>query len=126
MTEQYKEKLGAVLWREAIRAFKDRRYEHRETQLFNLRENPDELVIQHHDPAVVALTGNRPAPNQVNLAGDPRHAAKLKEMQERLLAEMRRFDDPFRLWNQPGDNLPVPAEPTAPPAPAAKKKSAKG
>jgi choline-sulfatase len=98
----------------------------RESQLFNLRENPDELLIQHHDPAVVALTGNRPAPHQINLAGDPRHAAKLREMQERLLSEMRRFDDPFRLWNQPGDNLPVPAEPTAPPAPAAKKKAAKG
>lgn len=97
----------------------------RETQLFNLRENPDELLLQHHDPALVALTGRRPAPHQINLAGDPRHAARLKEMQALLLAEMRRHDDPFRLWNQPSDNLPIPPEPSAP-APAAKKKSTKG
>jgi len=29
---------------------------------------------------------------QVNLAGDPAHAAKLKEMQDLLLAEMRRLE----------------------------------
>jgi choline-sulfatase len=87
----------------------------RETQLFNLRDNPDELLLQHHDPAIVALTGHRPAPHQVNLAADPRHAAKLREMQDRLFAEMRRHDDPFRLWNQPADNLPRPPEPALPP-----------
>ena len=32
----------------------------RETQLFNLAENPDELLEQHHDPAVIALTGQTP------------------------------------------------------------------
>ncbi len=87
----------------------------RELQLFNLRENPDEFLAAHHDPAVVALTGRRPAPHQVNLAGDPRHAAKLRELQALLLAEMRRHDDPFRLWDQPADGLPRPPNPdTAP------------
>ena len=95
----------------------------REIQLFNLRENPHELLRQHHDPAVVALTGHRPAPHQVNLAGDPRHASRLKAMQALLLAEMRRHDDPFRLWDQPGDNLPPAPEPTL--APASKAKGAK-
>ena len=45
-----------------------------ETQLFNLAENPDELLRQHHDPAVIARTGNTPKPNQTNLADDPAHA----------------------------------------------------
>ena len=87
----------------------------RELQLFNLRENPDEFLAAHHDPAVVALTGRRPAPHQLNLAGDPRHAAKLRELQALLLAEMRRYDDPFRLWDQPDDGLPRPPEPAAGP-----------
>ena len=42
-----------------------------ETQLFNLAENPGELIEEHRDPRVVALTGNRPATNQRNLASDP-------------------------------------------------------
>lgn len=76
-----------------------------ETQLFNLAENPYELLEQHHDPKVIALTGNTPARNQRNLAGDPRYAAKLQEMETLLLDEMRRHDDPYRLWNQPRDGL---------------------
>jgi arylsulfatase A-like enzyme len=82
----------------------------RETQLFNLAENPDEFLAQHHDPKVIALTGVTPAKNHVNLAGDPRHADKLKEMEALLLAEMRRLNDPWRLWNQPKDRLMVPPE----------------
>lgn len=92
----------------------------RETQLFNLRENPDEFLEQHHAPAVVALTGVKPAAHQRNLAGDPRHAAKLAEMETLLLAEMRRLNDPWRLWNQPADGLTPPVD-----APAAKKKNKK-
>jgi choline-sulfatase len=87
----------------------------RETQLFNLAENPYELLEQHHDPRVIALTGNTPAKNQRNLAGDPRYAAKLREMEAVLLEEMRRHDDPYRLWQQPKDGLKAPNE--APPAP---------
>lgn len=73
----------------------------RRTQLFNLAENPHELLEEHTDPAVARLTGNRPDPNQRNLADDPRYAEKLAEMEALLLAEMRRLDDPYRLWNQP-------------------------
>lgn len=75
----------------------------RETQLFNLSQNPREFIVEHHDDAVVALTGHRPEPHQVNLAGDPRYADKLAEMEALLLAEMRRLDDPYRLWDQPRD-----------------------
>lgn len=92
----------------------------RQTQLFHLTENPDELVEQHHLPANIALTGVTPKAHQTNLARLPEHANKLKEMQELLLAEMRRMEDPFRFSNQPNDNLP----PVPPPArKAAKVKS---
>ena len=77
-----------------------------ETQLFNLSENPHELLRQHHHPSVKALTGNDPLPGQINLAGNPRYATKLAEMEELLLAEMRRLDDPYRFWDQPDDGLP--------------------
>lgn len=74
---------------------------YRKTQLFNLTRNPHEFLPEHHDPAVIALTGITPQPHQTNLADDPRHAGKLREMEAALLEEMRRHDDPFRLWNQP-------------------------
>jgi len=80
----------------------------RQTQLFDLSQNPHEYLIEHHDPQVTALTGITPEKHQVNLAGDPRYADKQKEMEALLLAEMRRLHDPWRLWNQPGDDLPPP------------------
>ena len=67
------------------------------TQLFNLSENPDELLPEHGKP---------------NLADNPKHTEKLKEMQALLLAEMRRLDDPYRFSNQPTDDLPAPPQPT--------------
>jgi arylsulfatase A-like enzyme len=91
----------------------------RETQLFNLAENPEEFLDQHQDSKVVALTGRRPTKQQHNLAADPRYAAQLAEMEALLLAEMRRLNDPYRLWNQPNDGLQPPPEPSA-----AKKKGA--
>lgn len=94
----------------------------RQTQLFNLKDNPDELLVEHHDRRIVALTGNKPKKHQVNLANDPRYADKLKEMRALLLEQMRRYDDPWRLWNQPGDNLPPPPASAPKPAKAGKKK----
>ncbi len=84
----------------------------RETQLFNLAENPEEFLIEHHDPAVVDQTGVKPEAHQVDLAEDPKYAAKLVEMKALLLAEMRRFDDPWRLWDQPDDGLVTPKDET--------------
>jgi arylsulfatase A-like enzyme len=81
----------------------------RETQLFNLKQNPEEFLLEHHAPEVSALTGATPEKHQINLAKDPRHADKLQEMQTLLLAEMRRLNDPYRLWNQPDDGLTPPA-----------------
>lgn len=73
----------------------------RETQLFNLKENPNELMIEHFSPEVIAITGNKPKANQVNLANDPRYADKLAEMEALLLEQMKSMGDPYRLWNQP-------------------------
>ncbi|RMG32911.1 MAG: hypothetical protein D6725_16750, partial [Planctomycetota bacterium] len=75
------------------------------TQLFNLNDNPLEFLTQHHDAAVVRLTGARPSQEQTNLADDPRYAAKRKELEALLLAEMRRLGDPYRLWDQPQDGF---------------------
>ena len=57
----------------------------RETQFFNLKDNPNELLIEHHDAKVVALTDATPTKHQVNLAGDPQYADKLAEMEALLL-----------------------------------------
>jgi arylsulfatase A-like enzyme len=73
----------------------------RETQLFNLAENPHEFLKQHHADQVTALTGSPPSESQVNLAGDPQFTAQRKELEGLLLAEQQRLDDPYRLWDQP-------------------------
>ena len=44
---------------------------------------------------------NTPSTGQVNLADDPKHAAKRKELEALLLNEMKRLNDPYRLWDQP-------------------------
>ena len=75
----------------------------RQTQLFNLKDNPEEILIEHHAPEVVAKTGYQPNEKQVNLSDDPKFARKRREMETLLLAEMRRLEDPFRFWDQPQD-----------------------
>ncbi len=77
----------------------------RETQLFNLKDNPHELLAEHHDAKVTAVAGTSPTKLQVNLAKDPQHAAKLAEMRALLLAEMRRLNDPWRFTDQPDEGL---------------------
>lgn len=73
----------------------------RETQLFNLKVNPHEFLTQHQGASVSRLTGVKPGQHQMNLADDPQYAGKRKEMEALLLAEMKRLDDPHRLWDQP-------------------------
>ena len=70
----------------------------RETQLLNLAENPNEFLAEH----------GKNDPKLTNLADDPAHAARRKEMEELLLSEMRRLNDPWRLWDQPNDGLEAP------------------
>lgn len=68
----------------------------KETQLFNLRENPNELLIEHHAIELVRLTGNQPTAMQRNLADDQAFAEKRKEMEALLRREMEILDDPYR------------------------------
>lgn len=75
-----------------------------ETQLFNVKDNPEEFLREHQAEPVLALSGAKPKPHQVNLSSDPRYAEKLAEMEALLLSEMQRLDDPWRLWNQPPQN----------------------
>ncbi|WP_340157790.1 sulfatase-like hydrolase/transferase [uncultured Maribacter sp.] len=62
----------------------------RETQLFNLAENPNEYIAEH----------SKPTEMQNDLAENPKYAAKLAEMENLLLKEMQNYGDPFRLWDQ--------------------------
>ncbi|YCM43967.1 sulfatase-like hydrolase/transferase [Verrucomicrobiaceae bacterium 227] len=77
----------------------------RQTQLFNLKENPNEFLKEH---------GKTDA-KLVNLAGDENYAQKLAEMEALLLSEMRKHNDPYRLWNQPKDGLTPPKKAAAKP-----------
>jgi len=81
-----------------------------QTQLFNLAENPHEFIQESHDVKVTNLTGVTPSTTQTNLAADPKYKEKIAEMEALLLEQMREFDDPYRLWNQPDDGLESPKQ----------------
>lgn len=68
-----------------------------ETQLFNLAENPHELIAQHHDSRIVELTGYKPKHEETNLADDPKYVSKRKELEALLLQQQKSHDDPFLL-----------------------------
>lgn len=88
----------------------------RMTQLFNLAENPNEFLPEHHNPEVMALTDIHPTAEQTNLANEPKYADQRARMEALLLAEMRRLNDPWRFSDQPDDHLPPPPEPVRKPA----------
>ena len=81
------------------------------TQLFNLHENPQEFLAEHHAASVAEAIAAVPQPLQKNplqknplqknLAADPAHSDKRAAMEAVLLAEMQRHDDPFRFSDQP-------------------------
>jgi arylsulfatase A-like enzyme len=62
----------------------------RETQLFNLAENPHEYLPEH------GKTGEM----ETNLAENPRYVDKLQEMEALLLEQMTAHKDPYTLWDQ--------------------------
>lgn len=62
----------------------------RETQLFNLAENPHEYLPEH----------NKSGEMETNLASNPKYADKLAEMETLLLEQMIVNNDPYRLWDQ--------------------------
>ena len=67
------------------------------TQLFNLQQNPHELLAEHHQPAVSTLLPTPPTAQQINLADQPEYATQLQQMQQLLKAEMQRLNDPALL-----------------------------
>ncbi|MCA9135868.1 MAG: sulfatase-like hydrolase/transferase [Planctomycetales bacterium] len=73
----------------------------RQTQLFNLADNPNEFLTQHHDDALTKQVGTHPREDQINLADDPRYKDQRIKMEKLLLSEMQRLNDPYRLWDQP-------------------------
>lgn len=70
------------------------------TQLFNLADNPNELLMEHHDPEIIKLTHNTPTDSQKNLADDPDYSGKLLEMEKLLLEQQFKYNDPFMLFGQ--------------------------
>ncbi|XMO85391.1 sulfatase-like hydrolase/transferase [Algibacter sp. AS12] len=66
----------------------------RETQLFNLAENPNEYLPEH----------GKTNEMETNLASNPKYGDKLAEMEALLLEQMITNEDPYRLWNQPQIN----------------------
>ena len=71
------------------------------TQLFNLRENPHEFLLEHRAPSVAKHLATAPAAGQANLAGLAAYAAKREEMETVLLRQMQEHDDPYRFSDQP-------------------------
>jgi arylsulfatase A-like enzyme len=69
----------------------------RETQLFDLTTNPYEFIQEHQAQDVASAVGQRPKPEQVNLAYRPEFAAKRKQLESLLKQEMTRLRDPYQL-----------------------------
>ena len=69
----------------------------RETQLFNLKENPHEFLAEHHAADVKKLLEINPSANQIDLAEDAAYAEKRKELEALLASEMKHLGDPYEL-----------------------------
>lgn len=69
----------------------------RETQLFNLIDNPNEFLVEHHAEELKSLLKIDPKADQIDLAESVKYAEKKKELEELLRAEMRRLGDPYEL-----------------------------
>lgn len=70
----------------------------RETQLFNLKDNPREFLIEHHTEDLKKRLGINPTAKQVDLAENKEYAEKRKEMEALLQKEMTRLGDPYQLF----------------------------
>ncbi len=75
----------------------------RETQLFNLNQNPHEFLQEHHGLTEGSNNSPKLTDQHVNLADNPAYAPKRQELESLLLAEQKRLHDPYRLWDQPKD-----------------------
>ena len=68
-------------------------------QLFNLAENPLEYLPEHEKGGIMT-----------NLVDLPAYAEKQAELEALLLEQMREKKDPFRLWDQPQDEISAPQQ----------------
>ena len=80
----------------------------RKTQLFDLRANPQELLVEHHTPELQKRLGNVPTTHQKNLADLSEHDSKRRELQQFLKKEMERLKDPYRNVIYPGRTTDIP------------------
>ena len=87
----------------------------RETQLFNLAQNPNEFLSGH----------GKDGKTMRDLAEDPAYASQLAKMESVLLEQMRTLNDPYRMWDQPDDGLTPPVIPPKKPKNKGKGKNAK-
>lgn len=69
----------------------------RQTQMFNVIENPHEFLPEHHQPQIKALLKIDPEAHQTNLADLPAHADRRKQLEQLLKREMKRLGDPYTL-----------------------------
>jgi hypothetical protein len=69
----------------------------RETQMFNLNENPNEFLTGHHVEKLMQLLNITPTDQQIDLAERPEFASKRKELETLLKSEMERLGDPYTL-----------------------------
>lgn len=69
----------------------------KETQLFNLSNNPYELLVEHQDVSLRAQLNQTPRQHQRNLANDPAHANKRAEMERLLREQQELLGDPYTL-----------------------------
>jgi choline-sulfatase len=69
----------------------------RETQLFNLAENPNELLAEHQARDIITWVGATPSAQQIDLAEIDRFAAKRAELETLLTKQMELFGDPYEL-----------------------------
>lgn len=72
----------------------------RETQMFDLTENPWELLVEHRVDSCIEQTGNRPSEHQQDLAELPEFATKRMELEMLLKEQQHTWGDPFMLWDQ--------------------------
>jgi choline-sulfatase len=69
----------------------------RETQMFNLNDNPKEFLVEHHADEVATLLKHRPSETQIDLAEVSDHADMRSKLETLLKREMNRLDDPYTL-----------------------------
>ena len=69
----------------------------RETQMFNLNNNPNEFLPEHHDEKLQSKLGIKLDPLQTDLSEHPDYQEQKSLLTNLLLAEMQELGDPYDL-----------------------------